>query len=75
MKTIHYCIDCGKEKSRKEYKRCKKCNVIFLRDNPPNYNENNLITLCKQCNIRANYNRKYWEEYYKKKILKMDELK
>jgi len=28
-----------------------------------NCKEDNLITTCKQCNIRANYNRKYWKKY------------
>lgn len=32
--------------------------------NKNNCNEDNLITLCKQCNIRANYNRDYWFSYY-----------
>jgi len=35
-----------------------------------NYNKKdccltNLITLCTSCNIRANYNRKWWENWYK----------
>jgi 5-methylcytosine-specific restriction endonuclease McrA len=29
-----------------------------------NNKEYNLITLCKQCNVRANYNRNYWKEIY-----------
>lgn len=29
--------------------------------------ETNLITLCKQCNLRANKNRDYWKEYFKEK--------
>lgn len=36
--------------------------------NRKNCKENNLITLCKQCNIRANYNRQYWIIYFKNKI-------
>lgn len=35
-----------------------------------NCKENNLLTLCKQCNIRANYNRKYWKKFFKEKIIK-----
>lgn len=23
-----------------------------------------IITLCKSCNVRANYNRKYWQDLY-----------
>jgi len=30
--------------------------------------EKNLITLCNICNIKANYNRNYWEQYYTSKI-------
>ena len=33
-----------------------------------NCKENNLITTCKQCNTRANYNRKYWKEYFSAKV-------
>ena len=29
-----------------------------------NCKSSNLITLCKQCNINANYNRDYWYAYY-----------
>ena len=35
--------------------------------NKKNCNEENLVTACRSCNIRANYNRKYWKEYYTKK--------
>ena len=34
-----------------------------------NCKENNLITLCKQCNSRVNFNRKYWTNYFKSKEL------
>lgn len=33
-----------------------------------NCNENNLMTLCSQCNTRANSNRIYWQELYTTKI-------
>lgn len=33
-----------------------------------NNNENNLICLCRNCNTRANFNRDYWEGFYKNKI-------
>jgi len=36
--------------------------------NKKNCKETNLITLCKQCNIRANSNRNYWQERYTPKI-------
>ena len=36
--------------------------------NKKNCNENNLITVCCQCNTRANFNRDYWKDFYTKKI-------
>ena len=37
--------------------------------NKKNCKEDNLITLCKQCNLRANSNRTYWQDFYTRKIL------
>jgi hypothetical protein len=40
--------------------------------NKKNCDENNLVTVCSSCNIRANYNRDYWYTFYNKIIdLKM----
>ncbi len=39
--------------------------------NKENCNENNLITTCKQCNNRANYNRKYWQNKFNKIMRKL----
>jgi hypothetical protein len=36
--------------------------------NKENNNDDNLITVCTSCNIRANYNRDYWKELYINKI-------
>jgi 5-methylcytosine-specific restriction endonuclease McrA len=33
-----------------------------------NCEETNLITVCNQCNLRANFNRDYWYAFYKYKI-------
>lgn len=33
-----------------------------------NLDKDNLLTLCNQCNVRVNYNRKFWEEYFQKII-------
>ncbi|GAG55792.1 unnamed protein product, partial [marine sediment metagenome] len=63
--------------------QCQKCNmteeehwaiysyclVIHHIDyNKENCKEDNLITLCSSCNLRANANRDYWETYFKQKI-------
>ncbi len=36
--------------------------------NKKNSEKRNLITVCLQCNVRANYNRKQWERFYKEKM-------
>ena len=36
--------------------------------NKDNLDKNNLITLCQGCNLRANFNRTYWINFYQKKI-------
>ena len=36
--------------------------------NKKNCENTNLISLCQQCNLRANSNRKYWKEIYQEKI-------
>lgn len=40
-----------------------------------NNNKSNLITLCDQCNSRANYWRGYWREFYETKIMNKSEKK
>ena len=42
--------------------------VHHINYNKDNCKETNLITLCKQCNIKANKNKKFWEEYFKQKL-------
>ncbi len=37
-----------------------------------NGKEENLITTCKQCNLRANFNRDYWKDYFTSKIKTKD---
>ena len=32
-----------------------------------NCKEDNLITMCCECNFRVNYNRSYWKEYFAQK--------
>ena len=36
--------------------------------NKKNCNSNNLITLCRSCHSKTNYNRDYWTNYFKLKI-------
>lgn len=32
--------------------------------NKLNCNPNNLITLCKSCHMKTNFNREYWLDYF-----------
>jgi hypothetical protein len=34
--------------------------------NKDNNTDENLLSLCNQCNVRANFNRDYWQDYYTK---------
>jgi hypothetical protein len=57
---------------RDNYK-CQKCNVYPCNDltvhhidyNKQNCNENNLITLCRICNLKVNKDFDYWYAYFK----------
>jgi hypothetical protein len=42
--------------------------IHHIDHNKQNCNEDNLVTLCKQCNIRANKNINYWQDFYKNKV-------
>ena len=73
-----------KEKIRKrDNYTCQKCDIIEKKHkllfkqslhihhidfDKKNNNLDNLITLCCKCNSIVNFNRGYWEEYFKEKI-------
>jgi 5-methylcytosine-specific restriction endonuclease McrA len=72
----------NKIRKRDNY-QCQNCNItekehLLLMNwsltvhhidyNRLNSNITNLITLCHQCNIRANYKRTYWQTHYTNKI-------
>ena len=42
----------------------KALSVHHIDYNKKNSNPENLITLCKRCHNKTNYNRKYWSEYF-----------
>ena len=71
-----------KIRNRDNY-RCQKCSVTeeehlivygiklsvhHIDYNKENNEEENLITLCNECNLRVNYNRDYWTNYFEEKI-------
>ena len=48
----------------KENNKFRKLDIHHIDYNKQNCKEDNLITLCRKCNIKANYDRDYWFAYY-----------
>lgn len=42
----------------------EKLTVHHIDYNKKNCSDTNLISLCRSCNSKVNFNRKYWEEYF-----------
>jgi len=63
------CQNCGM--SEKEHLNIYKkvLDVHHIDYNKKNCSKKNLIALCHQCNIRANYNRNYWKLFYNSKMI------
>lgn len=57
-------------KCQNEYcwKTAKRLNVHHIDYDKNNCNPKNLITVCNSCNSRANFNRRFWGMYYKRRI-------
>jgi hypothetical protein len=45
-----------------------KLNVHHIDYDKQNNDPNNLISLCKSCNVKANYNREDWTGYFRNKL-------
>jgi len=54
------CQNCGTEE--KHYHR--NLDIHHIDYDKTNCRVNNLITLCQKCNIKANFNRSYWEHHF-----------
>jgi len=52
----------------KEINQSRALDIHHIDYNKMNCKETNLITLCKICNIKANFNRDYWYAFYKSLI-------
>ena len=58
------CQCCGFTQEEHYKKWGKDIEVHHIDHCPYNCDKNNLITLCKECNMKANYNIDYWFAYY-----------
>jgi len=62
------CQCCG-IKEEKHYQLLKRNLTVHHIDyNKENCKEDNLITVCRSCNLRANYHRNYWKIFYQNKL-------
>lgn len=64
MRDKYTCRECGC--SQVENSRQLDCHHIDY--DKKNNNINNLISLCRSCHMKTNYNIKYWKEYLKEKM-------
>lgn len=78
--TLEWTKDLKEEIRKRDNYACKLCNITeeehisiigcllsihHIDYDKQNCNESNLVTLCKQCNSRVNFNREYWKNYFK----------
>ena len=63
------CQNCGMTEEEHLIVRGRILDVHHIDYDKMNCEENNLISLCNQCNLRANFNRDYWQEFYRQKML------
>lgn len=66
----HECQNCSMTEEEHLIVIGRNLDVHHIDYDKKNCKENNLISLCQQCNLRANANRDYWKEYYNNKIIK-----
>jgi len=62
------CQNCGMTEEQHIEEYYEKLHIHHIDYNKDNCKKSNLIALCLKCNIKANYNRKYWMKYFKKGI-------
>jgi len=58
------CKNCKITEEKHKSKFNRILNIHHIDYNKQNCKDDNLITLCDKCNIKANYNRDYWYSYY-----------
>lgn len=60
----YICKECGLHQDEL-IGRLKKLDVHHIDYNKDNCNQDNLITLCRKCHIKTNFDREKWIEYFK----------
>lgn len=59
------CQKCGRTQQKELNLLHQKLAVHHIDYNKKNCNPSNLITLCRDCNIKVNSNRNYWIKYFR----------
>ena len=60
----YICKICGIHQDELDMGQLKKLDVHHMDYNKDNLNPNNLITLCRSCHVKTNFNREYWIKYF-----------
>jgi len=60
----YICQECGIHQDEIDNGRIKKLDVHHIDYNKLNCNPDNLITLCRNCHMKTNFNREYWKQYF-----------
>jgi hypothetical protein len=63
----HTCQLCGK--TQKESRR--KLDIHHIDYNKENLNSKNLLSLCRKCNVKVNFNREDWTEFFSNVVNEM----
>jgi hypothetical protein len=64
----YICQNCGMTEEEHLIVVGRTLHIHHIDYNKKNCKEDNLITLCMSCNIRANYSRDYWKDFYQNKL-------
>jgi Intein splicing domain/Caudovirus prohead serine protease/HNH endonuclease len=68
------CQLCGKREHLEINEYSRRLTIHHIDYDKQNSNDSNLIALCNACNLKVNYNRKMWTEYFNKMQLGRLEL-
>jgi len=67
QKDNYVCQLCGTHQDELNG-RLKKLDIHHIDYDKDNLNPENLISLCRSCHIKTNYNRNYWINYFKQNV-------
>lgn len=65
-RDYYVCQECGIHQDELN----RKLDIHHIDYNKKNCDPENLITLCRSCHMKTNYNREYWINYFKNKKVK-----